>query len=255
MHALPEGQDKVAAMILVTNDDGDSEGLRMLLEAAGRFGKAVAIAPSRQRSAVSGALTLHKPIRLHRHGENVFTINGTPSDCVLFALHSGEFDKPGMVLSGINWGDNSGLGSLLGSGTVGACWQAALEGVPSIAFSISKGSGDWRAKESWGDRSKIVETVCSIITGLKPKCGPGRFFNVNMPHRLEGAKIVHAGRMQRERFNTRVVRRLDPEGIPYFWISGHPREVEKGTDVYEVMVNRNIVITETSLKLFDQSFE
>ena len=111
--------------ILVTNDDGDSEGLRMLLEAAKKFGDAYVLAPSRQRSAVSGALTLHKPIRLHRVEKDFFTINGTPTDCSLFAIHSKEFRKPSLVLSGINWGDNTGIGTLLGSGTVGACWRAA----------------------------------------------------------------------------------------------------------------------------------
>ncbi len=239
--------------ILVTNDDGDSEGLRMLLEVAKRSGKAHAIAPNRQRSAVSGALTLHKPLRLHRHDEGVYSVNGTPSDCVLFGLHSGEFEKPDLVLSGINWGDNSGMGSLLGSGTVGACWQAALEGVPSIAFSMSRGSGDWRHKESWGDRQAMVEKVASIVQSLMPKLGKDRFFNVNMPFELKGAKVVHVGRMQRERYGTRIEKRKDPEGRPYFWIIGSSLEPVEGTDVYEVMVKKNIAITEISLSVFEES--
>jgi 5'-nucleotidase len=237
--------------ILVTNDDGDCEGLRMLLEAGSRFGKAYALAPSRQRSAVSGALTLHKPIRLHRITENVHAISGTPSDCVLFALHSGEFPKPSLVLSGINWGDNSGLGSLLGSGTVGACWQAALEGVPSIAFSIARGSGDYHHKESWGEREKTVEKVAEIIAMLKPKVAPNRLFNVNMPREVEGAKIVHVKKMQRERYDTRVEKREDPDGKPYYWISGRNKPIEGGTDVHEVMVRKNIAITEVSLSVFE----
>ncbi|MEW6035006.1 MAG: 5'/3'-nucleotidase SurE [Candidatus Micrarchaeota archaeon] len=237
--------------ILVTNDDGDCEGLRMLLEAGKRFGKAYALAPSRQRSAVSGALTLHKPIRLHRMADDVHTISGTPSDCVLFAMHSGEFPKPSLVLSGINWGDNSGLGSLLGSGTVGACWQAALEGVPSIAFSIARGSGDYHHHESWGERARIVEKVGQIIALLKPKLAPDRLFNVNMPREVEGAKIVHVKRMQRERYDTRVEKRLDPEDRPYYWISGRNRPIEDGTDVHEVIVKKNIAITEVSLSVFE----
>ncbi|MFN7991230.1 MAG: 5'/3'-nucleotidase SurE [Candidatus Micrarchaeia archaeon] len=240
--------------ILVTNDDGDSEGLRMLLEVAGRFGTAYAITPNRQRSAVSGALTLHKPIRLHHISDELYSINGTPSDCVLFGLHSGEFGKPDLVLSGINWGDNTGLGSLIGSGTVGACWQAALEGVPSIAFSMSRGSGDWRVKESWGDRDLIVKKVAEIVKKLRPKLGRDRFFNVNMPtaQSLEGAKVVHVRKMQRERYDVSIVMRHDPDGRPYYWISGPAHPVEKGTDVHEVVVSRNIAVSEVSLSIFDR---
>jgi 5'-nucleotidase len=236
--------------ILVTNDDGDSEGLRMLLEVAKKLGKAVAVVPNRQRSAVSGALTLHKPLRLHHVAEDVYSINGTPSDCVLFGIHSGEFEKPELVLSGINWGENASVGSLLGSGTIGACWQAALERIPSIAFSMSRGPGDWRKAESWGERKLVVSTVSHIIKSLEQKLGPEKFFNVNMPHHLQGAKIVHVRKTQRERFATNVVRRHDPEGRPYYWMSGVPNEVEEGTDVHEVMVKRNIAISEISLSIF-----
>jgi 5'-nucleotidase len=238
-------------MIIVTNDDGDSEGLRMLLVAAKKFGDAVAVCPNRQRSAVSGALTLHKPLRLHHVAEEVYSINGTPSDCVLFAKYSGEFGTPELVLSGINWGENASVGSLLGSGTVGACWQAALERIPSIAFSMTKGTGDWRKSESWGERKLVVSTVADIIKKLKPKLGPEKFFNVNMPHHLKDAKVVHSHKIQRERFETNVVRRHDPEGRPYYWISGVPREVETGTDVHDVMVKRSISISEISLSIFD----
>jgi 5'-nucleotidase len=240
-------------MILVTNDDGDSEGLRILLEVAKKFGNAVAVIPNRQRSAVSGAITLHKPLRLHHVAEDVYSINGTPSDCVLFAIYSGEFEKPEMVLSGINWGENASVGSLLGSGTVGACWQAALERIPSIAFSISRGAGDWRKAESWGQRKLISSTVTDIVKTLKPDLSPEKFFNVNMPHHLKDAKIVHVRKIQRERFVTSVVRRHDPEGRPYYWISGAPNEVEKGTDVHEVMVKRNISISEIDLAIFERN--
>ena len=167
--------------ILVTNDDGDSEGLRRLLLVAKKFGSAYAIAPNRQRSAVSGAVTLHKPIRLHKIERDIYTINGTPSDCVLFAIHSGEVEKPDLVLSGINWGYNLGIGSILGSGTVAACWQACLEGISSIAFSQVKGDGNWHEKEVWGDRNTIVKAVEDVTKELLPKLRSNKFFNVNLP--------------------------------------------------------------------------
>ena len=240
--------------ILVTDDDGDSEGLRMLLEVASRFGNAYAVIPSKQRSAIANAVTLHKPLRLHRLAPNIHTINGTPSDCVLFALYSGEFPKPDLVLSGINAGDNTSMNALIGSGTVGACWEAVLEGVPAIAFSMSMAKKDWHMKESWGDREALMKKVEGIIESLLPKLDKDRerFFNVNMPERPENAEIVHINRLQKERFLTHVDKRMDPDGVPYYWISGTNKKVEKGTDTYEVIQNKRITITEISLKMFEQ---
>lgn len=239
-------------VILVTNDDGDSPGLRMLLGIAREFGRAYAIIPTRQRSAVSGALTLHKPIRLHKLDDGLFAINGTPADCVLFSLYSGEFEKPDLVLSGINWGENSGLGPLLGSGTVGACWQSALENVPAIAFSIVKGKGDWRHKSSWGNEDILKKRVAGIIRLLRPKLKNDAFFNVNMPHDPENAKLIYTMHLQKEQYHTKIEKRTDPSGRTYFWIYGQPEKTEKDTDFYEVAVNGNISITEISLSVFER---
>ncbi|NYZ73800.1 5'/3'-nucleotidase SurE [Candidatus Micrarchaeota archaeon] len=240
--------------ILVTNDDGDSEGLRMLLEVAGRFGNAYAVIPSKQRSAIANAVTLHKPLRLHLVAQGIHAINGTPSDCVLFALYSGEFHKPDLVLSGINAGDNTSMNALIGSGTLGACWEAVLEGVPAIAFSMVMAKKDRHLKESWGDREALMKKVESIIETLLPKLDKDkeRFFNVNMPERAESAEIAHINKLQKERFLTHVDKRIDPDGVPYYWISGTNKKVEKGTDTYEVIQNNKIVITEISLAMFEQ---
>ena len=76
--------------ILVTNDDGQTEGLRLLLEVAKKFGNAYALVPNRQRSAISKALTLHKALRIDKIDQNFYEINGTPADAVIFATHSKE---------------------------------------------------------------------------------------------------------------------------------------------------------------------
>jgi 5'-nucleotidase len=243
--------------ILVTNDDGDTDGLRMLLEVASRFGDAYAVIPSKQRSAISNAITLHKPLRLSRMAAGIHTINGTPADCVLFALYSGEFHKPDLVLSGINPGDNTSMNALIGSGTLGACWEAVLEGVPAMAFSMSMAKKDWHNKESWGDREALMKRVEGIIEMLLPKLDKDkeRFFNVNMPEKPVDAEIVHVSRLQKERFLTHVDKRMDPDGMPYYWISGTNKKVEKGTDTYEVIVGKRITITEISLSLFEREQE
>lgn len=237
--------------ILVTNDDGDSEGLRMLLEVAKGFGDAHAVIPEKQRSAVSGALTLHKPIRMREVDADVDEINGSPSDCVMFYLHSGNYPKPDLVLSGINWGDNTGVGSILGSGTLGACWQAVLEGYPAIAFSIRKKGHSYHDSKAWGDREPIVSRAVEITRALLPKLDKENFFSVNMPSEPKDAMIVNTNRLQRERYTTKVEKRIDPGGAPYYWIIGVEKDIEEGTDADHVIKRNEITVSEISLRLFD----
>ncbi|MBU0533112.1 5'/3'-nucleotidase SurE [Candidatus Micrarchaeota archaeon] len=237
-------------MILVTNDDGNTEGLKILLETANKFDEAYAIVPNKQRSAVSGALTLHKPIRLHKIDKNFYSINGTPADCVLFSLYSGEFTKPDLVLSGINWGDNTGLAALIGSGTIGACWQAAIEGVPSIAFSMYRAKKHWKEKSEWGNKKQVEKRVEGIIKELKPMLMPDKFFSVNLPDELKSARIVFTNHMHQHRYKANITKRNDPNGHPYFWMTGGPAGVEKGSDYHEVAIRKNITITEISMQAF-----
>ncbi|MBU0527728.1 5'/3'-nucleotidase SurE [Candidatus Micrarchaeota archaeon] len=237
-------------IILVTNDDGDSEGLRSLVEAGTKFGDTYAIVPNRQRSAISRAITLHKPIRIHKITDKINSINGTPADCVLFSLNSGEFAKPDLILSGINWGDNTCLGPLIGSGTIGACWQAVLDGVPSIAFSVHKDGHDWHKKENWGTREELVQTVTRVIEELKPKLKDSSFFSVNLPEKHVDAEIVYTHKFQKRKYKTVIEKRKDPNGVPYFWIGGELEEVKEETDLHEVVVNNKITISEVSLSIF-----
>ncbi len=233
-------------MILITNDDGISQGLRILQKAASGFGKCYAVAPNRQRSAVSRALTLHKPLRQHFVNENTYTINGTPADCVLFSLYSGAVPKPDLVLSGINWGNNCCMGPMIGSGTVGACWMSILEGVPAIGFSVQRPGHDWRKAENWGDAQKLQEMVEKIINELKPKLESSRFYNVNIPVDFDDSKVVYTNHLQRLNYETLVEKREDPNNVPYYWIHGRHKDPEPGTDLHELLVKGNIVITEIS---------
>ncbi len=239
--------------ILVTNDDGETEGLRILLDVAKKFGRAYALVPNRQRSAVSSALTLHKAIRLEKLDQDFYEINGTPADAVLFATHSRELETPDLVLSGVNWGDNASFSALISSGTLGACWQAALEGIPSIAISMYQTRRDWRDKSGWGDPKKLKKVLADIIKKLQPKLSGDVFFNVNLPDDLSAPKMIDSHRMQKVRYKTQITKRFDPNGKAYYWISGAKNDVEKGTDLYEISVNKNVTITEVPLSFSDVS--
>jgi 5'-nucleotidase len=178
-------------------------------------------------------------------------LNGTPADCVLFSLYSGEFQRPDLILSGVNWGDNTGLAGLIGSGTLGACWQAALEGIPSVAFSMHRKKKHWKEKSEWGDRKKISSVVNKIMEELKPQLLPDKFFSVNLPDELDDAKIVFTNHLHKHRYMANIMKREDPHGHPYYWMTGAAMGDEKGTDYHEVVVNKNITITEISLTCFE----
>src|SRR4029079_12668603 len=123
--------------ILVTNDDGvHSEGIHALAGTLRRLGDVVVVAPHVEASAIGHALTLRRPLRMEHLRENVYEVDGTPTDCVNVAitkLYAGGM--PDLVVSGIHKGLNIG-DDLTYSGTVSGALEAALLGVPAIAVSL-----------------------------------------------------------------------------------------------------------------------
>lgn len=242
--------------IAITNDDGYTEGLNILLEFAKKLGSAYAVVPERQRSAVSAAITLHKPLRLHKvdKAREIYTLSGTPADCAVFSIYAEELPTPDILFSGINWGDNTGLSPLISSGTIGAVWKAAIHGIPSVAFSIyqkqhSVDRFGWMDKKNWQNPEGLSRALERVWRKIKPEIKPGVFFVVNFPSpfKLDRSKIVFPKRIQMKRTAPIIERRKDVYGNPYFWLGGTDPKIEKGTDFYEVAVKGNISITKVEL--------
>ena len=124
------------SIILVTNDDGvHSQGLISLFKAMQEIGDAYMIAPDRERSAVSHALTMHKPLRVKQLHDHVYSISGTPTDCVAVAVNKILPEKPAFIVSGINKGANLG-DDISYSGTVSAAIESTIMGIPAFAVSL-----------------------------------------------------------------------------------------------------------------------
>ena len=200
-------------ILLVTNDDGvQADGLRALREALLPVGHVVVVAPAYEQSASSHAITLDRPLRHREHATDVHSIDGTPADCVYLALFEPRFlpRRPDLVLSGINHGPNLGT-SVYYSGTVAGAREAALRGIPAVAFS----------KRDPADPQWVAEAVQRIARRLlhaKPPEGPAPLFNVNFPSdRSRGMRVTHVGRHV---YEEDVVVRHDPGGREYFWIGG-----------------------------------
>ena len=206
--------DSMKPLILVTNDDGIySEGLRKLAEALGAVGDVVIVAPDREQSAASHALTLNRPLRLLQIQEKEWIVDGTPTDCVnLSVLYLLKDRRPDLICSGINFGPNLG-DDVTYSGTISAAFEGSLLNIPSIAFSALVGEGfsfDPCARFAAG----LVEEV------LRRPQDPHIILNVNFP--VSAFSGVRMTRLGKRIYNEGVIERLDPRGKKYFWIGGEP---------------------------------
>jgi 5'-nucleotidase len=204
--------------ILVTNDDGyRSEGIRALADALKVLGEVTIVAPMNEASAIGHALTLRHPLRLEHFGENVYAVDGTPTDCVNVAISQVLHGLPDMVLSGINKGWNLG-DDVTYSGTVSGALEGALLGIPAIAVSLRA----TRGKYDFGPSARAAAGLADEL--LRKPLPPRVFLNLNVPKgEPKGFRVT----VQAKRNHvTSVGERHDPKGRPYYWI-------EEGQDEWE----------------------
>jgi 5'-nucleotidase len=203
-------------LILITNDDGlRCRGIHVLQQVASQFGATVVIAPDRDRSGVSSAITLSEPLRLRRSGQDsVYELSGTPTDCVYIGLNRVLRDKKvDLVLSGINPGPNLGWDTLY-SGTVAGAREAVLQGIPSIAFSLLPGD-----EMPYDEIRPWVENVIRKVIDQPPE--PFTCINVNIPNPRKGPiKGLKTTSLGHRHYSKEVEVRKDPRGREYLWIGG-----------------------------------
>lgn len=169
--------------IWVVNDDGiDYEGIKVLARHAKKFGVVTVIAPVEQCSGMSQRLSMGlfengsakkriKKVPFSVEGIDAYAVDGTPTDCMIIAAECLP-EKPDIVFSGINHGENAGI-DVLYSGTIGAAMEALVQRIPAIAFSLK-----WEA-----DGYELIEQeIDGIIESLLPKKLPrNKIWNVNFP--------------------------------------------------------------------------
>ncbi len=203
---------------LLVNDDGVlAPGLAALFDSVQEHGEITVLAPHQERSAMSQAITVNQPLRL-TEVERGYMLDGTPADCVKMGLLGLDL-APDFVLSGINAGSNLGWDTLY-SGTVGAALEGALQGIPSIAFSLC-GSSDF-----FPIASQIVKKLLLEEPGflLHPNLVPtGGILNINIPALpLDEIKGVRITRLGGRDYSGVMERRQDPRGNHYYWMGGRP---------------------------------
>jgi 5'-nucleotidase len=207
--------------LLISNDDGIfALGIKTLANTLALAGhEVIVVCPDRERSATGHGLTLHDPIRaevitgVFHPSVKAWSCSGTPADCVKLALGALLESFPDFVLSGINHGANLGT-DVLYSGTVSAAMEGTIEGIPSIALSLTSfGCQEFQPAADFAQK---------LIAHLERQpLSESMLLNINIPPvataEIAGVKIVRQG--IRRYFDT-FQKRVDPRGKTYYWLSG-----------------------------------
>lgn len=232
--------------ILISNDDGIySNGIYELAKKMSRLGKVTVVAPDKEQSAIGHAITMHQPLRckkikLHDLDIAAWWVTGTPADCIKLGVETLLPERPDLIISGINNGENLGT-DVIYSGTVSAAIEGSIFNISSIAVSYEK--------HGETDFSAAAEAAAGLIEQiLEHAAGERMLLNINIPEikeidKLKGVKITQLGV---KKYRNNYEERKDPRGNSYYWLAGELIEDGLGedTDIYAV---RNGFISITPL--------
>jgi 5'-nucleotidase len=229
--------------VLLSNDDGvHAAGLRAL--AAAFDGDEVwVVAPDREQSASSHAISLHRPLRLVEVAPRWFSVDGTPTDAAYMGLNLVLREaRPDVVVSGVNHGPNLG-NDVLYSGTVAAAMEAALLGVNAIAVSLAA-----PPPHDFEEAARFAAALARRVVEVPPPAP--LLLNVNVPAGpIRGYRFVRLGRRT---YGNEVVEKTDPRGRKYYWIGGEGgarSEDIPGSDCNAVFQDGLVAVTPLHLDL------
>jgi 5'-nucleotidase len=220
--------------ILLSNDDGVfAKGIEVMHRHLSEAHTVTVIAPDRNCSGMSSALSLQTPLRIQRNELGFYSVNGTPSDCVQLGVNSGQFEEPQLVVSGINHGPNLGDDTVY-SGTVASALEGRHLGHPAIAVSL--------CSHKHSDEHEYFETAaqltCDIISKISNHpLAQNQILNINVPNlpieEIKGIKATRCGK--RHRAET-MVSSKDPFGKTIYWYGKLGKELDAGvgTDFHAI---------------------
>ncbi|TDK43014.1 5'/3'-nucleotidase SurE [Antarcticimicrobium luteum] len=227
--------------ILVTNDDGiNAPGLAVLeviaADLAGPEGELWVVAPAFEQSGVAHSISYTHPMMIAKLGERRFAAEGSPADCVMAGLHDVlKGNRPDLVLSGVNRGNNSAENALY-SGTLGGAMEAALQGIPAMALSQYFGPGNLGLDNPFDAAARHGAEAVRRILSAGPDAGEDYrlFYNINFPPvpgaEVRGLRAAPQGFRRDTRFS--VEPHSSPSGRRFLWIKGGNQHVptEPGSD-------------------------
>ncbi|MCL6453792.1 MAG: 5'/3'-nucleotidase SurE [Alicyclobacillus sp.] len=239
--------------ILISNDDGiGAPGLDALVRAVARVGEVVVVAPDRQRSATSHGISLFRPLTPQAHdfglaNVTAYALTGTPADCVKWAVCecAGErgFD---VMFSGINEGANLAT-DVLYSGTVAAAGEAALQGIPAAALSLS--GPPWPFEQA-------AKRACELLERVRwSELGPDNFLNVNIPAK-QPLGPFRATILGARTFRDRFERKVDAHGVTsYLYAGEETSEPEQGETDTRALAAGCVSVTPLCYRFTNESLQ
>ena len=221
-------------LILIVNDDGiNAPGIRKLISIMNDFGEVVVVAPDGPQSGKGHAITIESTIRCDKviiddGPQTEYSCSGTPVDCVKLAVNKLITRKPDLCVSGINHGSNSSI-NVIYSGTMSAAVEGALEGIPSIGFSLL----DHSHEADFSEGEKYIREITQSV--LNNGLLDGVCLNVNIPKSVDDKKIkgVKVCRQAKANWVEEFDEREDPKGRKYYWLTGKFVNYDKGDDTDE----------------------
>ena len=239
--------------ILLTNDDGFyADGIQVLFEEMQGMGDVYIVAPDREQSATSLALTLHHPLRVKSIRDKVFAVDGTPTDCVYLAVRKLLPAVPDLIVSGINRVPNLGQQDISYSGTVGGAVQGTFLQICSMAVShYPNPDGSFQFPSC----AQVVQLMSRRL--LKNPLPQGITLNVNIPS--PPFKGIRLSKLGQKRYHPEIIVKKDPRNRDYYWIgTGTPQAIgDKDSDV-QLIKQGYITVTPihrdlTAYSLLDQA--
>lgn len=220
-------------LILVTNDDGiTAPGIRALIAVMNEIGEVVVVAPDSPQSGMGHAITVDSTlfvehIKIDDGPQKEYSCSGTPADCVKLAVREILDRRPDICVSGVNHGSNSSI-NIIYSGTMSAALEAGIEGIPAIGFSLL----DFNWNADFTAAKHFIRTI--VLSALEHGLPEGVVLNVNIPklpkEAIKGIKIC---RQAKANWIEKFDKRVSPSGRPYYWLSGHFKNLDDGLDTDE----------------------
>lgn len=227
-------------LILVSNDDGiEANGVHRLIDCLEKFGDVVCVCPATHQSGKSMAITMDQALRIKRHedyhGAQMYSVTGTPVDCVKLAMHALLKRKPDLMVSGINHGSNAAI-NVVYSGTMGAAFEACACGIPAIGFSLTTHLHD----ADFSGCYRFVDRIVAAV--LRQGLPAGVCLNVNIPYCSPAPTEMKTARAAQGRWTDEYKEYTDPAGNPFYWISGKFHNYEPdNADTDEWLLDHGIV--------------
>lgn len=241
-------KDTQKLRILLSNDDGiHAPGLKTLEQIAQTLTEDIwVVAPATEQSGAGHSLTLHRPLRARQHSERHFSVEGTPTDCILMAIEELiEGRRPDLILSGVNNGSNVG-DDVTYSGTIAAAMEGTSFGIPSIALSQAGAIGHPIKWQTALDHAPDI--IRKLIAVEWPR---NVLINLNFPDVISKSveEVIVVPQGFRLPYKS-LVKSKDPRGNPYYWLGPIPESLDLTEDTdLKAMQDGKISVTPLYLDL------